>query len=87
MRKFINRPAFALAAAFAIIFLIIVIKSYIEMVDHLTSSVLRDKEQNRLILPKSGTIDVEIGPQLPTRTKNAETKITLGYSAIQFVLL
>lgn len=78
MLKFINRPAFALAAAFAIIFLIIVIKSYIEMVDHLTSPVLRNRNQNKSILPKIETIGEEIGPQLPSRTKNAKTKITLG---------
>lgn len=89
MRKFLNRPAFGLAALFAVIFFLLAFKSYIELVDHLMSPVLVENpseiqmDQNRKISQKTEKSGVAQRSKLSNKSGYTEkiinTKITLGY--------
>lgn len=90
MKKLLNRPALALAAALAFIFVVVLIKSYCKLIDELTISLSRtEKIESKLsseirelpILPKiKSTTSEFIGPQLPKLSNPAiNTPITLGY--------
>lgn len=90
MRKLLNRPALALAAVLAFIFVVVLIKSYFKLIDELTISLSQTEksESKKLleikelpILPKiKSTTSEFIGPQLPKLSNSAiNTPITLGY--------
>ena len=89
MRKLFHRPAVALAAVLALIFVIILIKAYCKIIDDWTTSLSPieigiESESNFASeiehLPKL-SIDV-IGPQLPnppsSTTEIPNRRITLG---------
>lgn len=93
MRKLLNRPALALAAVLAFIFVIVLIKSYCKLVDELTISLSQiEKREPKTtsgieefqISPiiKSTTSEI-IGPQLSKYSNLSNpaknTPITLGY--------
>lgn len=88
MRKFLNRPAFGLAALFVVIFFLLAFKSYIELVDHLMSPVLvekpseiqMDQNKNSLKTEKSGVAQrSKLSNKSGYTEKIIKTKITLGY--------
>lgn len=89
MRKFFNRPAFGLAALFAVIFFLLAFKSYIDFVDHLMSPVLVEipseiqMNQNKKNSQKTEKSGVAQRSKLSNKSGYTEikikTKITLGY--------
>lgn len=83
MKKFLNRPALAIAAVLAVIFIIILIKSYVRLLDNLTEppNVAEQSDGNLLVGSKSSSY--AYGPQIPrplkpTPKSTSEESITLG---------
>lgn len=65
MFKFLNRPLVALAAGLAVIFVIILIRSYVTLLDDLTTSVVQDNVSDDEYVQNFKATSYVYGPQLP----------------------
>lgn len=100
MRKFLNRPLLALAAALGLVFLVILIRMYVNVIDRLSESMMVS-ENNRKESIKFGNKVKEFdsttpvtavieGPELPYKLKltppmmKTSAEITLGYKFLLF---
>lgn len=97
MRKLLNRPAFALCAVLALIFLIILFKYYCKLIDQLTISLSQNEESVTNIVTEHEEMHIStqlkytksefIEPQLPSQFNDLKAsipkrQITFGYLRI-----
>lgn len=72
MRKLLHRPAIAAAAALSVIFLIILMKLYLRMLQISFPALIEENEQNDFVSKSVEKLQKEeadnfIGPQLPSQ--------------------
>lgn len=90
MIKFLNRPILAVAAILAVIFVLILLRAYITMIDSLANSYSEQKYRDEKLLKSEKVVEKlspykfnGIGPQLPNKFTHSmvpNIEITLGYS-------
>lgn len=91
MRKLLNRPTFALAAAFVVVFMFLLMKSYLTVVDNFAEHlpIVSERETGTILVQLQNPPNVEgirktqLGPELPhvpvLPKPIVNTEITLGY--------
>lgn len=100
MKKFLNRPFLALAAALGFVFLVILVRMYVSVIDRLSNSLMVNEyhrggsikfdgqaKESDSTAPSTAVI---VGPQLPYKYEPTQpmratnAEITLGYNACFF---